>query len=530
MLSSMAASAQTPFSQESPAAVDLNTSYKAASQPTLAIGETLTYTIHLYNSGSQAAKANVTDKIPEEVQYVAGSASGSGTYDDNIALLAWDNVAVPAQSEVVLSFDVISAAPVGDPTPVTNIASIQMIDESGFGEILNRQVTIELVPEETLAAVKAASQSTLAEGEVLTYTIQVVNSGIEDVSFKVDDPLPAELGYVPGSASGGGRYDDLAHSLSWTGLLLPAGGQMELTFDVTAAATVAVPTDVTNVAHVVAGEISLNPEATIQLVPGVRPSSSDVLLPEVTSMTISDKDVLSNRDVILHIEAIDDVGVAWMFVREWALDDSLGSPYWYLTHMSGWVPFQSEYPWTLQDDSGPHYVDVVVADENYNKSMLTFGSFDFASLVQPNVTTVQPAYIPYLVYYDAGADVSITMATSSGQADLYIWYPENYEEADQASLDQPVDQINFTAPRAGIYMILVHAIEPAVFNIAITPAGGPRMDWSLLYDGIQPSTASVSTEPLTSEPVFSVIGLYPAEMATVPGGPYFARLPFIFRR
>jgi len=122
------------------------------------------------------------------------------------------------------------------------------------------------------------------------------------------------------------------------------------------------------------------------------------------------------------------------------------------------------------------------------------------------------------------------MATSSGQADLYIWYPENYEEADQASLDQPVDQINFTAPRAGIYMILVHAIEPAVFNIAITPAGGPRMDWSLLYDGIQPSTASVSTEPLTSESVFSVIGLYPAEMATVPGGPYFARLPFIFRR
>lgn len=530
MLSSVAASAQAPLGQSSLASVDLSSSYKDASQSTLAIGETLTYTIHLFNSGAKDATANVTDKIPEELAYVDGSVSDNGAYDPAIALVSWDNVPVPAQGEVVLSFDVISAAPVGEATQVTNIASIQMVDETGFGEILNRQVTIELVPEVTLAATKTASQSTLAEGETLTYTIQVVNSDVVDVTLDVDDVVPAELVYVDGSATGGGRYDDSTHSLSWTGLTVPSGGQLDLTFAVMPATVVSAPTDVTNVATVVSGDVTIQPETTIQLIPGARPFSVDLDQPEVTKMTISDKDVLTDPNVILHIEAVDDVGVGWMFVREWALDNSLGSPYWYLTHMSGWVPYQSEYPWTLQNDSGAHYVDVVVADDNYNKSVLTFGSFDFASLLLPDITTDQEAYIPYLVYYDAGLDVSLLMATSSGQADLYVWYPENYDAADQKSLDAPVDQISFTTPRPGIYMILVHATEAAVFDIAITPAGGPLMDWGLLYDEVNFIPASVSSEPLTSEPVFSVIGIYPAEMAISPSGPYFARLPIVSRR
>ncbi len=54
---------------------------------------------------------------------------------------------------------------------------------------------------------KAADHNVVAPGQVFTYTINLHNSSEIPISTTVSDPLPAQVSYIPGSASDGGNYD-----------------------------------------------------------------------------------------------------------------------------------------------------------------------------------------------------------------------------------------------------------------------------------------------------------------------------------
>lgn len=513
-----------------PPEVNLSGSSKSASQTVLAPGETLTYTIQLINSGGIDASVDVTDPIPSELAYIVGSASAGGVYDDSTATLNWTGVSVPAGASTSLTFQVEPAIQVTKSTVVTNTATI-----ASSGTSFERHAWIALTPQDTnqpilTGSLKYASQLTLAPGQKLAYTIQLINSGTVDALAAVIDPIPDELAFVEGSVTGGGVYDPATATLSWSNVIVPSGSATALSFEVEPAITVAAPTVITNTATISTSGGSFDRSAWIALIP--QPLENDDTLPVVRSLAIGDQDVLYSPQVTLHISATDDTAVAWMYLAELEVVTAPVA-HWNLVKTSGWVPFQEEYPWTLGEQNGTHFVGVWVADAALNHSLFDRAALDFASLVKPDDTATMGEFIPYLVYYPAGIDVHAVVTPTTGNVDLLVWYPNNFLLPDQFSLKPgpAVDEVQFTTPEAGIYIFLLIGQTETNYTLTITPGGGPTAwanalaaptDW-------QPYVTTEVQATLINEPIFSLIGLDPLGFAAElqPQGPYLIRMPLI---
>jgi uncharacterized repeat protein (TIGR01451 family) len=501
---------------------DLSYSYKSASQPTLSPDETLTFAIHLHNSGDVAASADVSDPVPAALAYVAGSANEGGVYDSGTKTVTWENVNVPAGATVDLSFQVRPAETVETPVVVKNVARI-----SWDSRRIEREASIVLVPQRPdigailAGSYKTASRRALAPDETLTYTIYLHNSGTYSATVDVTDPVPDMLAYVAGSANEGGAYDPATETISWSGVTVMAGEKVELTFQVIPAVSVTEPTPVVNAATIESQGRSFVRRAGVLLVPET--AATDPLPPVVRSVTIGDQDVLTDPRVALHIDATDNVGVTRMYIREWQLV-SAPWPHWEIVQESDWVKFQADVEWSLHEESGTHYITVVVSDAAHNRSHHHRRAMDFASLVLPGEMVEYLGMTPYLVYFPAGVEVNADLITGQGDADLYVWYPGNPLHPDQKSTNPgtELDSVTFTTPRAGIYLILVHGASASTFDLTITPGGGPRA-W-LVYEGL----ANGALLPLSDdgsgnlfyEPILSQSGIDPLAVAVEPPDKY----------
>ena len=310
---------------------------------------------------------------------------------------------------------------------------------------------------------------------------------------------------------------------------MPAGDSVSLSFAVTAPLSVTTPTRVTNVATITVGSDSFQREARVLVVP--QPVNLDTTPPVVHSLTIDDQDVLTSPTVTLHISATDNVAVRWMYLREWSLKTTPW-PHWQVTHSTGWLTYQADYTWTLESQSGTHFVGVWVADEAFNISKTDRRAFDFASLLLPGATVRKFGLVPYLVHYEAGVKVSAVLTPTTGDADLYVWYPGRFGRPDRWRT-QPLtatDVVTFTTPRAGTYLFLVHGYTDATYDLSITPGGGPRA-WPMAAASISGTDQATPGKPdeLTSEPVLTVSGLDPLDSAAAPSEPTPIYLPLVMR-
>jgi hypothetical protein len=162
---------------------------------------------------------------------------------------------------------------------------------------------------------------------------------------------------------------------------------------------------------------------------------------------------------------------------------------------------------------------VWVTDASRNISKLDRSALDFASLVRPGATVAQKELVPYLVYYRQGLQVTATLTSTTGDADLYVWYPHSLFWPDQASTQSlmATEIVTFTTPRAGTYLFLVHGYLTTTYDLSIEPGGGSYAGEMQAADRAAPSTPSTFTgRPggLTFEPVLSQSGLDP--LATAP--------------
>lgn len=524
-----------PGDGDAPSINVLYHSRKTVSQRWAGPGDLLTFSIGLRNSGNENVIADVSDPLPELLSYVEDSASPAGSYDADSRTLSWEGVVVPAGGSVQLSFDVL-AATVEEPTPVINVATIQYGDFA-----FDRQATVILLatadppaPRPILAgSAKVASPRVVAPGEQIAYTIYLINSGTQDALADVVDPLPALISYVEGSATHGGVYDGASRTIAWSQVPVPAGGTVELSFEALAG-QVNYATPVRNVAAIVMGEHTFERQAVVVIMPEA--PRQDYGRPFVHSVTIADRDVLTSPNVTLHISATDDVSVETMFIQEWRLvSDAM--PRWQLVKDSGWISFATHYPWVFSSHAGVHFVGVTVADGNGNQSVLIGNAIDFASLLLPQETVVEGEGVAYMVYYEAGVDVTATLVTHSGDADLYVWFPNQFGEPSLYSIEPgiAIDQVAFTAGQAGRYVFLVHGYQSSVYSLDITPAGGPRVpvDGSL----VQPETvipAFPAPEdsikiPLIGGLPFNLSGIDPLAGAQAPQALRYLYLPISLR-
>ncbi len=535
---SLLRSANVVVIPESLASSDLSPSAKYAAHEMVTPGDAVPYIIQLVNVGTMAATADVTDPLPLELNYVPGSAAAGGTYDVGTRTLSWHHIDVPAFGHVGLTFVATATTSSVSPTLVVNTASIAT-DRQQF----DRRATIVIVPHSEVpphpmlaGSYKRASERWITADDTLTYTVKLINSGAVDALVNVTDPVSPALSYLVNSANNGGVYDPGTHIISWEAITVPAGSSVPLEFAVMATSAVTHPVWIMNTATIsVTGDGTLQRQAPVVLLPT---SSGDRIPPVVHSLTIDDQDVLTSPTTTLHISATDNISVSQMFIREWQLT-SVPFPHWAVSQSSGWVPYQADYPWTLLPKDGVHFVAVWVADAAHNVSELNRNALDFASLVRPGATVAQKHVVPYLVYYPAGVTVTAQLTSTTGDADLYVWYPHNFFWPDHRSV-RPIsetDTVTFTTTHAGIYLFLVRGYTDATYDLSIAPAGGPRVPSDARDDDgdhtalnlVAPAADTTKPDELTFEPLLSQSGLDPLATAPAPGGFYQVYMPLIFR-
>jgi uncharacterized repeat protein (TIGR01451 family) len=452
--------------------------------------------------------------------YLGGSDSDYGT-----------SIAVAAQDSI--TYAIVAGNTFSDDFPTEN--PLQATHGGGDADAF----VVKLAGEETPppppganlgGSYKSASKNVIAPEEEFTYTIYLQNSGTAAAAADVVDQLPDEVDYVLGSASDGGVYDPDAETLSWSDVNVPAGDEKLLTFQVTAM-MVDKPTVAMNTVTITSEGSSFERKLAVLLLPEL---ADDLMPPRVDSLQIEDRDVLTDPSVMLYISASDDVAVTEMYLKEWTLV-TWPVPHWQVVQSSGWVPYQEEYPWTLVSDSGVHFMSVWVADAANNVSHLNRKGLDYASLLLPGETVGKRGKAPYLVYYEADVDVTATLNTTSGDADLYVWFPGSYGWPDESSFEPgtATDEVTFTTPRAGTYLFLVHGAQASTYNLTITPAGGPRA-WVTSMAQVGQTAQTVSNEtlakiPLLEEQVLRWSGLDPLSQATPPERLFVVYMPIISR-
>ena len=502
----------------------LSSSLKFASHQRIASGDELSYSIRLLNSSPIEVAALVTDYLPAEVSYVAGSAQPAARYDEIGRTLTWTAVSVPARGEITLSFSSV-AVQVRAPVVSINRAVIKSGEQSH-----ERHAKVMIVPgapepgPRLAGSYKSASRQVAVTGKQFDYTIRVHNSGIGQAEVTVTDPLPAEVNYVPGSSRPEAIYNEGTRTLTWSAVPVPVGGDASLSFGVTGS-DVDSPNLVVNSASIAAGGDSLTRSTTVLLVP--KPRDTDGIPPMVDSLMIGDQDVLNSPAVTLHISAFDNTSVERMYIREWqwVAEDW---PRWKATQSSGWIPYQSRMPWTLGDSDGAHYVGVWVADEAGNRSHLDGRSLDFASLLRPGTRVPPFQPVPYLVQVDAGVEVTAKLVPVSGDSSLCTWYA--------GALLDPITvasrETKFTTENAGTYLFMVRGQPGATYNLSIKPGGGPRR--SPEASPGQDAQAAIGSDALNGEPLDMIrllaeSGLDPLDTADEPGDMQTIYLPVAAR-
>lgn len=175
---------------------------KAADKTYADIGEEITYTLNLENTGTVSA-LNVTlnDMLPPETSLVAGSVTVDGIpYAGNLPVII---PTIPAGQTVTVVFKAsVSALPAVN--PVFNIAraDYEFFPFAGYSatSFSNSNPAAVFIVVREITNVKSVDKAFAVKGDILTYTSLIRNTGnipVTNVIFK--DDIPAGTTFLNGS-------------------------------------------------------------------------------------------------------------------------------------------------------------------------------------------------------------------------------------------------------------------------------------------------------------------------------------------
>jgi uncharacterized repeat protein (TIGR01451 family) len=212
---------------------DLSGSYKQADKTDVLAGEVITYDFVLQNTGFLTATgATLTDTIPPDVIYVPGSLAcgvpgtlvyplGSCGYATGV--VTWTGDVAPGDS-VSLTFAVTLPVALPDRTPITNTAHLN----DGHEHLYDLEAVFLARSSHLGHSFKQATPDQVEIGGIVTYTVNLYNSGIVSTTVEMRDELPPELTYVPDSLAcgvpGSLVYDSCEYVsgvVTWVGPVAP---------------------------------------------------------------------------------------------------------------------------------------------------------------------------------------------------------------------------------------------------------------------------------------------------------------------
>lgn len=217
-------------------------------------GDTLRYTVTLPNTGDQdAAGVQFEDPLPSQVAFKTGTltaSAGTAAYDGTARKITWSGD-VAAGASVQLVFDVQVNAAAAPGATVSNQGTVSfnatgsgspdrsVLTDADLATPGKQAATFVLgsapAPVVTMTVVDATNGHAAADpGDTLTYTVTFQNaSGYTLAGGAFTDLIPGRTSYVPSSATLPAGATLISTSpFQVSGLSIPAGGQVSLSFQV----------------------------------------------------------------------------------------------------------------------------------------------------------------------------------------------------------------------------------------------------------------------------------------------------------
>ena len=191
------------------------TGVKSVDKSTAKVGDTLTYTIILTNSGNADGTVTVTDEIPTGTRIKDENTTG---YNKETNTMTWSNVEVKAGKSVELTLEVV----VKDDTTDT-VKNVAKIDNKEIPEKPETKVA-------NITGTKTVDKTEAKVGDTLTYTIALTNNGNADGTVTVTDEIPTGTTLVADSITANGSYNEEKKTITWTDVKVEAGKTAEVSF------------------------------------------------------------------------------------------------------------------------------------------------------------------------------------------------------------------------------------------------------------------------------------------------------------
>ena len=222
------------------------TGAKSVDKSTAKVGDTLTYTIELTNSGNGDGKVTVTDEIPTGTTLVADSITANGSYNEENKTITWTDVKVEAGKSVELTLEVV----VKDDTTDT-VKNVAKIDNKEIPEKPETKVA-------NITGTKTVDKTEAKVGDTLTYTITLTNNGNADGTVTVTDEIPTGTRIKDENTTG---YNKATNTMTWSDVEVKAGKSVELTLEVVVEGGVS---EITNTAKIDNNEITDKPNTIVK--------------------------------------------------------------------------------------------------------------------------------------------------------------------------------------------------------------------------------------------------------------------------
>ncbi|MHA6484835.1 DUF7507 domain-containing protein [Paenibacillus sp. strain BS8-2] len=234
------------------------TTAKSVNTTIASVGDTLTYTVLVTNSGNRSATATLTDPLPSSVTFVAGS-----VYVNTVNVPAASPITgiplgvVEPGSTIPITFQVIvNAVPPSSRLINQSTTGYSFSLPSGrtFSGLVSLSNTVDIPVTSPQASVTKTVSSTVATlGDVLTYSSVVTNNGVQPITNVVfSDVIPTGLDFVAGSVTVNGSAAPIANPATGIALSnIAPGGSATISFQVVVGAVpLTVPAVVSNRANV----------------------------------------------------------------------------------------------------------------------------------------------------------------------------------------------------------------------------------------------------------------------------------------
>ncbi|MDM5238459.1 DUF11 domain-containing protein [Bacillus cereus] len=172
------------------------------------IGDTITYTVQIQNSGNTTAtNLNFSDLIPTGTTFVENSFSVNGSTIPGANPNNGVNIGtVSADSSLTVTFQVIVTT-IPPSNPITNVASIQyafIVDPAAppVTGIINSNSASTQINNATVTTVLEANRTIVSIGDIITYTATLTNTGnFPANSVLLINGIPVGAVFVPNSVT-----------------------------------------------------------------------------------------------------------------------------------------------------------------------------------------------------------------------------------------------------------------------------------------------------------------------------------------